>query len=605
MKSINKWIIRQILIFTFLFTPILFVGMEANVALAATTVKLNKDKLSLYVGEADTLKVNNTKGKVTWISSNKKVATVSSGGKVSAVSKGTAKITATLNSKKYSCTVTVKDPIISKKTLQLEIGEAEKLEVIGTKNKITWKSSKRNIAEVTAEGMVTGKAEGTTKITATVAGKSYSCNVNIGTNRFKIPTRQIVCYEKTEISIYLNDWAEDERITYVSDNDNIELNHEDSSGNNYASLYITPKKVGTSTITLTTSTDASKAEIKVTVVDPNKESKSLTAKEVYQSCSAATVQIITDTGIGSGFFYETGKVVTNFHVIEGAKSIKVNFKDGSSYDVKYILSTNEYLDLVVLSVPVPIEPLKKNQHGVTPGESVYAIGSSLGVLTDTFTNGIVTNANRRMDDIHYIQTNAAITNGNSGGPLINEYGEVIGINTWQYENGQNLNFAIALEELNYMVINGGWTVEDYYQEYLSKLPPEDISEEGEKKIILEDVSVSGTSDNCQEINDGDIVSGSIQSSELDYYRFTLSNAAKVSIVFLIPKDQIPNSKNFVFGIWDNTLEEPLDSSTSYLYEDYYLYFITKELEAGTYYVTPFYEDSATIATISYVLTIKK
>lgn len=603
MKSMKQWILRQIIIFALLLTPFVTVGVEADVALAAATVKLNTEKLSLYVGETYTLNVNNTKGKVTFVSSNKKVATITAGGKVKAVSKGTAKITATVNSKKYSCTVTVKDPIISQKTLQLEIGEAEKLEVIGTKNKVTWKSSKRNIAEVTAEGMVIGKVEGTTKITATVAGKSYSCSVSIGKNRFKIPTRQIVCYEETTIAIYLSDWAEDESIIYESDNDNIELYHEDDTTNDFLFLHITPKKSGTSIISFTTSTDDSKAEIKVTVVDPNKQSKSLTAKEVYQSCSAATVQIVTDTGIGSGFFYETGKVVTNYHVIEGAKSIKVNFKDGSSYDVKLILSRSEYLDLVVLSVPVPIEPLKKNQHGVTPGETVYAIGSSLGVLTDTFTNGIVTNANRRMDDIHYIQTNAAITNGNSGGPLINEYGEVIGINTWQYENGQNLNFAIALEELNYMVTYGGWTVEDYYQEYLSELPPVDNTEEGEKEIILEDVSVSGTPDNCQELNLGDLVSGSIQSLDLDYYRFTVTSLTKVSIICLVPKDQIPDSEKFFLGLW--ALEEPLAVSDSYLYEDYYVYFITSELEAGTYYVTPMHQESSSEVNVPYLLSISK
>ncbi len=605
MKSMKRWILSQIIVFAFLLTPIVSVGMEANAVYAAATVKINKEKLSLYVGETYTLKVNNTKAKVTWVSSNKKVATITTGGKVKAVSKGTAKITATVNNKKYNCTVTVKDAAISKKTLQLEIGEADKLEIIGTKNKVTWKSSRNSIAEVTTDGLIIGKSKGTTKITATVSGKSYNCSVTVDGSRFKIPSRQIVCYEETSIAIYLSDWGESETIYYESDNNNIELSHDDNITDNYLVLHIVPKKIGTSTITLTTSTDKSKSEIKVTVVDPNKASKSLTAKEVYQTCSNATVQIVTDTGIGSGFFYETGKVVTNYHVIEGATSIKVNLKDGNSYDVKYILSADKTLDLAVLSVPVPIEPLKKNQHGVSPGESVYAIGSSLGILTDTFTNGIVTNANRQMDDIHYIQTNAAITNGNSGGPLINEYGEVIGINTWQYEKGQNLNFAIALEELNYMIIQGGVSIDDYYQEYLKQLPPLDMKDDGLKDIILEDVSISATPDYCQELKNGEIINGYIQSSTVDYYKFTISKSTQVNILCLIPKELIPSYQEFTFAIWDSAVEDILYISESELYEEYYVYYVSNELEAGTYYVTPCYLDRINKADIPYFLSISK
>lgn len=578
----KRWILRQIIVFAFLLTPIVSVGMEANAVYAATTVKINKEKLSLYVGETYTLKVINTKAKVTWVSSNKKVATITTGGKVKAVSKGTAKITATVNSKKYSCTVTVKEASISKETLQLEIGEADKLEIIGLKNKVTWKSSRNSIAEVTADGLIIGKSKGTAKITATVSGKSYNCSVTVGGSRFKLPSRQIVCYEETSIAIYLNDWGESETIYYESDNNNIELSHDDNLTDNYFVLHIKPKKVGTSTITLTTSTDKSKAEIKVTVVDPNKASKSLTAKEVSQTCSNATVLIVTDTGIGSGFFYETGKVVTNYHIIEGATSIKVYLKDGNSYDVKYILSADKSLDLAVLSVPVVIEPLKKNEHGVTPGESVYAFGSFLGTLTDKFTTGIVTNANRKMDDIHYIQTDAAITNENSGGPLINEYGEVIGINTWLLEKG---HFAIALEELNYMIIQGGVSIDDYYEEYLKQFQPLDKMDDGLNDIILEDVSISATPEYCQELKNGEIINGNAQKYTIDHYKLAISKPSQVNIVCLIPKEFISSYLDFTFLIRDSAMEDILYLCESELYEEYYVYYISNELEAGTYYVT--------------------
>lgn len=88
---------------------------------AATTVKINKSKLTLEKGKSYTLKITGTTKKVKWASSNKKVATVSTKGKVTAVSKGTATITATVSNKKYTCKVTVKAPALSKDWKDFEL----------------------------------------------------------------------------------------------------------------------------------------------------------------------------------------------------------------------------------------------------------------------------------------------------------------------------------------------------------------------------------------------------------------------------------------------------------------------------------------------------
>ena len=194
--------------------------------------------------------------------------------------------------------------------------------------------------------------------------------------------------------------------------------------------------------------------------------------------------------------------------------------------MKNILSLNDYLDLAVLSVPVSVTPLKLTQREVSSGDTVYAIGSSLGILTDTFTNGMVTNANRYIDDIHFIQTNAAITNGNSGGPLLNEYGEVIGINTWQYVDGQNLNFAISIEELYYMTIFHSISIDDMNRIIVD----EDVSEQGnatenqeKATLVTEDTLLSQSKEACQEVGKNVVMYGHIEPDAVDYYRHQLGS----------------------------------------------------------------------------------
>ena len=98
---------------------------------------------------------------------------------------------------------------------------------------------------------------------------------------------------------------------------------------------------------------------------------------------------------------------------------------------------------------------------VNVGETVYAIGSSRG-MTNTYSQGIITYANRVVDNVSHIQHDASITNGNSGGPLINIYGEVIGINTWGISNSQNLNFAVFTKELDNLSYSSPISFADFY-----------------------------------------------------------------------------------------------------------------------------------------------
>jgi serine protease Do len=140
------------------------------------------------------------------------------------------------------------------------------------------------------------------------------------------------------------------------------------------------------------------------------------------------------SSLGSGFVIDaSGIIVTNNHVIDGADDIQVNFNDGSKLKAK-LLGRDKKIDIAVLKVE-PTKPLKAVRFGdsdkIRVGDWALAIGNPFG-LGGTVTLGIVSAQNRDINSgpyDNYIQTDAAINRGNSGGPLFNMDGEVVGINT--------------------------------------------------------------------------------------------------------------------------------------------------------------------------------
>lgn len=139
---------------------------------------------------------------------------------------------------------------------------------------------------------------------------------------------------------------------------------------------------------------------------------------------------------GSGFFIsDQGYILTNNHVVEGTNSVKVVLSDGTEEQAK-IVGTDRYSDIAILKVDgkVPAVAALGNSDVLQPGETVIAIGSPLGDFKNTVTEGVVSATGRSIDSGNgyeiegLIQTDAAINQGNSGGPLVNLAGEVIGIN---------------------------------------------------------------------------------------------------------------------------------------------------------------------------------
>ncbi|NEO87408.1 MAG: trypsin-like serine protease [Spirulina sp. SIO3F2] len=167
-----------------------------------------------------------------------------------------------------------------------------------------------------------------------------------------------------------------------------------------------------------------------------------------------TPQERVQQGSGSGFIIsQTGHILTNAHVIEGADTVTVTLKDGRSLKGK-VLGTDPVTDVAVVQVEaddLPVIALGDSER-LQPGEWAIAIGNPLG-LDNTVTTGIISGTGRSSSQIgvpdkrvNFIQTDAAINPGNSGGPLLNQNGEVIGINTAIIRNAQGLGFAIPINQ---------------------------------------------------------------------------------------------------------------------------------------------------------------
>lgn len=157
-------------------------------------------------------------------------------------------------------------------------------------------------------------------------------------------------------------------------------------------------------------------------------------------------------GKGSGFVFSSdGKVLTNAHVVEGASQVRVTLPDGRQFDGE-VLGADSLTDIAVIQIPadnLPTPPIG-NADTLFPGEWAIAIGNPLG-LSNTVTAGIISATGRSSNEIgatdkrvNFIQTDAAINPGNSGGPLLNQQGQVIGVNTAVIARAQGLGFAIPI-----------------------------------------------------------------------------------------------------------------------------------------------------------------
>lgn len=180
-----------------------------------------------------------------------------------------------------------------------------------------------------------------------------------------------------------------------------------------------------------------------------------TAREIVDTSSAAVVEVEAGDRVGTGFIVNSsGLIATNLHVIEGEPAINVKlYREKTALPVVSIAGVDTTHDLALMWIKAP-HPLRVVRLGdssaVSAGDKVYAIGNPLD-LAYSVSDGLISQVRMLSSDLTILQISAPISQGSSGGPLFNQYGEVIGVTTAIVTDGQNINLAVPANYLAPMI----------------------------------------------------------------------------------------------------------------------------------------------------------
>ncbi len=231
--------------------------------------------------------------------------------------------------------------------------------------------------------------------------------------------------------------------------------------------------------------------------DIAEEKSVLTAAEIVEKDSAAVfyIEVYNSSGeataSGSGFFIAPdGTAVTNYHVIEGTSSAHIMTIGGKTYKIENIVKYDEKMDIAVIKVSKKDEEGNEisafpflnlgNSNNIKAGQIVYALGSPKG-LQNTISDGIISNVRQKVGEETYIQITAAISHGSSGGALVDQYGDVIGITSAGITDAENIGFAIPINEINSIDMED----DNISYEDFSKLTQSVTLEISEEEITIE------------------------------------------------------------------------------------------------------------------------
>ncbi|MEZ4371535.1 MAG: S1C family serine protease [Polyangiaceae bacterium] len=180
----------------------------------------------------------------------------------------------------------------------------------------------------------------------------------------------------------------------------------------------------------------------------------LAPPELFSRALPSIVYIRTDTGSGTGFIVSwKGVIATNLHVIAGAKKIQAFLMNGAELKLKPEVAVDADHDVAALQTDMSVAPVAlAHVNSVIMGQKVIVIGNPLG-LKATLSEGIVSGVREMDDKTKVLQITAPISPGSSGGPIFNEYGEVIGISTFVILGGSNLGFGMPVRYLKELMLS--------------------------------------------------------------------------------------------------------------------------------------------------------
>jgi hypothetical protein len=320
---------------------------------------------------------------------------------------------------------------------------------------------------------------------------------------------------------------------------------------------VTAVALGTATI-WTTETNGMKnsGNCTVTVEQP----KVLSSVDVFKTVSPAVFYIEMFNykgekyGSASGFFVAAdGTAYTNYHVIDGATSAKITMADGKTYTDIKVIGFDRFNDIAILKVggaaSFPYVALGDSDN-LQSGEKVYAIGNPEG-LKNTISDGMVSNTalhpytDSTYADRSVIQTSAPISHGSSGGVLVNEYAEVIGITSGGMVDGQNLNWAVPINIAKNLALRTPETLKEHEDNLYGSIP--NIGDN-----VVNSLGNNTTLSQAQMVKNGDTVSGTLTDCKTyNLFSITVEAEGRLEVLFGSNKD---NNDNLVLFLIDDNNE---------------------------------------------------
>ncbi len=260
----------------------------------------------------------------------------------------------------------------------------------------------------------------------------------------------------------------------------------------------------------------------------------LSAQEIFKKCSPGIFHISvfnsdgSALGSGSGFFITSdGVLVTNFHVIENAYSASIKLHDGTTAKIDKVLGYSLEKDIAVLKADISevIALTLGDSSNISSGQKVYAIGSPLG-LENSISDGIVSNPYR--EEVGGIQITAAISAGSSGGALLDEKGDVIGVTFGAIEEGQSLNFAIPINEVKKIS-------KDASKSFQQVIAETDKNNYNNRAGMFEEVYAESEPNDSEAsanvLENGYSVLGNITSSKMDVFEVKCNSKGSARVYF--------------------------------------------------------------------------
>ncbi|MBP0725152.1 Ig-like domain-containing protein [Bacillus sp. RG28] len=585
---------------------------KISVRVKSSDVEINSivpdnNSISLYSGESTKINVttfpmNATDKSLIWTSANKDVLEVDQQGVVYAKNPGTTSVIITSKSKKVisSVTITVSKkeetiPVtmleLSNKEITMESGKTIKANLTiyptnATDKSIIWSSSDERVAIVDQDGNITTKQDGVSNIVASTKDHLISTYLTVYV-RTNIVASDIEL-EKSNYDIELNRKlqivakvlptnATNKKIIWKSLNPSIVTVDQEGT--------ITGLQVGQASITA--STEDGKI---IKSININVKSVQLTPQEIYKLVNSSIVYVETYdvnnrlTASGSGFITSSnGTVVTNYHVIYSQESpvkyVKVKLPNGNIYTVTRVIDYDKEKDLAVLQIDGVnnLPPIKLgNSDLIEVGDSVVAIGSPLG-LENSLSIGIISSKQRLVDGNNYIQTTTPISHGSSGGALINLKGEVIGVTSAGFTNGQNLNLAIPINNFKKMSLDKNTDISTL----------NNISGniggilKGNQDLVEREPNDDLTNAQLISYSNFSIIGNIYKYYDLDFYKFTISSSQSFRMLGAFKDSYLTH--DLVIGLRDSNGKIVAVSKDYYSSNGIYQS-ISANLTAGTYYL---------------------